>query len=319
MLDPRLTKDVLFRRNHGKPVLDLSYLLTTTMQENKPLDWEAFQDMQRVQPLKVMASGLRSGKAVIMDMERGSFRNMRELANCMRASCLLPGVAGPVMNLGASVKKDCLSLEYAMTPGNNAPGEGHEPLADSLLFAPIPYAAAVSEGATHVICLRSRPDGVDVTGKSSLMERWTVRRFFLRKNNLRGAYEYMRKHLHKKLYAENVIVLNEAARDVCRPYSDTDKPHLLPIAVGPGSEEVTRLETRREAIFEGVRRGFARAYDALVEDVNLRGKGAEVARTVFPDEILNYDPKTYTSKVESAYIAYSRELRTREARDDTDG
>lgn len=37
LLDPRLAKDVIFRRNHGKPVLDLSYLLKTTMQEQKPL------------------------------------------------------------------------------------------------------------------------------------------------------------------------------------------------------------------------------------------------------------------------------------------
>ncbi len=304
VLDPRLTKDVLFRRNHGKPVLDLTFLLKTTMQENKPLDWEAFEEMQKVQPLKVMASGLRSGRAVTMDMQRGSFRNIEELANCMRASCLLPGVAGPVMNLGASVKRDCMTLEYDMKAQNNADGEGYEPLADALLFSPIPYDSAILEGATHVICLRSNPDGVDVTGKTSFFEKLILRRFFLRKNNLRNIYRYMRKHLHKKVYAENVIILNQAAKDMERPYTDTSKPHMLPIAVPPGSPAVTRLETSREAIFEGVRRGFARAYDALVEDVEMRGRGAEFAKQVFPDDILNYDPLQYTSKTESAYDVY---------------
>jgi hypothetical protein len=114
----------------------------------------------------------------------------------------------------------------------------------------------------------------------------------------------MRKGLHKKRYAEDVIVLNEAAHDMNRPYSDTEKPHLLPIAVPPGSPEVTRLETGREPILQGVRRGFARAYDALVEDVEQRGKGMEIAMQMFPDDILNYDPKTYTSKHESAYVSY---------------
>eukprot|EP00577_Skeletonema_sp_RCC1716_P006255 CAMPEP_0113400088 /NCGR_PEP_ID=MMETSP0013_2-20120614/15924_1 /TAXON_ID=2843 ORGANISM="Skeletonema costatum, Strain 1716" /NCGR_SAMPLE_ID=MMETSP0013_2 /ASSEMBLY_ACC=CAM_ASM_000158 /LENGTH=618 /DNA_ID=CAMNT_0000285109 /DNA_START=70 /DNA_END=1922 /DNA_ORIENTATION=+ /assembly_acc=CAM_ASM_000158 len=300
-LDPRLAKDVIFRRNHGKPVLDLSYLLRTTMQENKPLDWETFERMQKVQPLKVMASGLRSEKAIIMDMERGSFRNIKEMASCMQASCLLPGVAGPVMNMNTNAVDD--SSETVMIPRNNEGGDG-EPLADSLLFEPMPYRAALLEKATHVLVLRSRPDGVDVTGKTSIFEKLIFRRFFLKKNSLRNIYEYMRKGLHKKRYAEDVIVLNEAANDMNRPYSDTEKPHLLPIAVPPGSPEVKRLETGREPILQGVRRGYARAYDALVEDVEQRGRGMEMAMKMFPDDILDYDPKTYTSTHESAYASY---------------
>lgn len=305
-LDPRLAKDVIFRRNHGKPVLDLSYLLRTTMQENKPLDWETFERMQKVQPLKVMASGLRSEKAIIMDMERGSFRNIKEMASCMQASCLLPGVAGPVMNMKTNAIDGTAQTE--MIPGNNEGGDC-EPLADSLLFEPMPYRAALSENATHVIVLRSRPDGVDVTGKTSIFEKLIFRRFFLAKNRLRNIYEYMRKGLHKKRYAEDVIVLNEAAHDMNRPYSDTEKPHLLPVAVPPGSPEVARLETGREPILQGVRRGFARAYDALVEDVAQRGKGMEMAMQIFPDDILDYDPAIYTSTHESAYASYLEEMK----------
>ena len=42
----------------------------------------------------------------------------------------------------------------------------------------------------------------------------------------------------------------------------------MPIALPPNSPEVGRLETYREKIFV-VRRGLARAYDALVEDPSL--------------------------------------------------
>jgi predicted acylesterase/phospholipase RssA len=262
--------------------------------------------MQKVQPLKVMASGLRSEKAIIMDMERGSFRNIKEMASCMQASCLLPGVAGPVMNMKTNAIDGTVQTE--MIPGNNEGGDC-EPLADSLLFEPMPYRAALSENATHVIVLRSRPDGVDVTGKTSILEKLIFRRFFLAKNRLRNIYEYMRKGLHKKRYAEDVIVLNEAAHDMNRPYSDTEKPHLLPIAVPPGSPEVARLETGREPILQGVRRGFARTYDALVEDVAERGKGMEMAMQIFPDDILDYDPTIYTSKHESAYASYLEEMK----------
>ena len=310
LLDPRLTKDVIWRRNHGKPVLDLSYLLKTTMQEKKPLDWETFEKMQKVQPLKVMASGLKSQKAIVMDMERGSFTSLKELAHCMQASCLLPGVAGPVMNL---IHGNTTSIEQpSMFARNKVKGADYEPMADALMFEPLPFRTAVSEGATHVICLRSRPDGVDVTGKSSLFERLIVRRFFIRKNKLQQAYLYMKKHLHKKRYAEDVIVLNEGAHDANRDYSDTTKPHLLPIAVPPGSAEVTRLETGREPIFEGVRRGFARAYDVLVEDPEQRGKGALVCKQVFPDDILDYSPLEYTSTSQSAYEAYKQDLMQKE-------
>lgn len=303
LLDPRLTKDVIFRRNNGKPVLDLAFLLNTTMQENKPLDWETFNEMQKVQPLKVIASGLKSEKAIIMDMEKGSFSSLEEMSCCMRASCLIPGLAGPVMNM-KSPQEDGRHLQYDMTPRNKYNVDDYEPLADALLYEPLPYRAAISEGATHVICLRSIPDGVDVTGKSSIFAKLIVRRYLMRKNSLKNAYQHMKKHLHKKVYGEQVLELNDGAMDVNRPYSDTSKPHLLPIAAPPGSPEVTRLETGREAIFEGVRRGFARCYDALVEDPEQRGKGMEIAKQVFPDGILNYDPLQYTSKTESAYDAY---------------
>ena len=311
LLDPRLIKDVIFRRNHGKPVLDLSFLLKTTMQEQKPLDWETFVKMQDVQPLKVMASGLKSQKAIVMDMKRGSFNNIQELAMCMQASCLLPGVAGPVMNLRKDNTTKLESDTFDMFARNKVKEDDYEPLADALLFAPLPYETAINEGATHVICLRSRPDGVDVTGKSSFFERLIVRRFFMRKNKLKDAFRYMTKHLHKQRYAEDVIVLNEGAHDFDREYSDTTKPHLLPIAVPPGSDEVTRLETGREAILKGVRRGFARAYDALVEDVEQRGQGVSIAMKLFPDDILDYDPLEYTRTHQSAYEAYKLELNAR--------
>ena len=81
----------------------------------------------------------------------------------------------------------------------------------------------------------------------------------------------------------------------------------MTIAAPPGSPEVTRLEVGREAIFAGFRRGFARCYDCLVEDPAERGRGMEVAREFFPDEILDYDPLDYESPRESSFRKYMRE------------
>mmetsp|Transcript_12626 Transcript_12626/g.27984 ORF Transcript_12626/g.27984 Transcript_12626/m.27984 type:complete len:655 (-) Transcript_12626:640-2604(-) len=301
LVDPRLLKDVVVRRANGKPVLNLPFLLKSTAQEKKPLDWEKFVEMQKVQPLKIVSSGLKRGRSVVLDMEKGNFENRQELADCMHSSCLLPGIAGPLMNLDTRENGG-----GKLKLGNRIDEPHLEPLADALIFEPLPYKTAIENGATHVVLLRTRPDGTDVAGKSSIFERLIVRRFFLRKNKLPNVYKYMRKHLHKRIYSEQVIALNDAAHDF-RDYTDDSSPHMMPIAVAPGSPEVTKLETGREAIFDGVRRGFARAYDALVEDPKERGRGMIVAKECFPDEILDYDPLDIDSKIDSAFDCYLKQ------------
>lgn len=305
LLDPRLLRDVLTRPEHGKPVLNLPYLLCKTVQEKRPLDWDKFVEKQKVQPLKIMASGCKSEKALVFDYANGAFRTLSELADCMHASCLLPGIAGPLMNFDKRALEG-QEVDQKFVLGNNAKGDHYEPMADALLFEPLPYRTAVKEGCTHVLTVRSRPDGTDVTGKGGVFERLIFRRFFLRKNRLPNMFKRLKMQLHKKLYAEEVIELNEAAKSR-RDYTDTSAPHLMTIALPPGSEEVTRLETGREAIFEGIRRGFARAYDCLVEDPAERGRGAVVAKEYFPDEILDYDPNDYAKTNESAFSLYLQE------------
>lgn len=189
--------------------------------------------------------------------------------------------------------------------GNGLNHANYEPMADSLIYQPLPFHSALEEGATHVLVLRTRADGADVTGKSSLFERLIVKRFFKRKNNLPNMWDRMRKHLHKKRYAEDVITLNEAAWDDRDPM-DTSSPHLMAIAMPPGSEEISKLETGREEILNGVRRGFARAYDALVEAPSERGRGEIVAKEFFPDEILNYNPADFYAPQQSAFEVYLR-------------
>ena len=313
LLDPRLLKDVVMRRQQGgKPVLNLPFLLKTTVQETKPLDWNKFVERQKVLPLNVVTSGLRSEKSIVLNMANGGFETLEELTDCMHASCLIPGIAGPLMN----IDKRVLTGERPRNGGDSAPkfvvannlkGDQYEPLADGLLYEPLPYRTAITEdGVTHCIVIRSRPDGVDVTGKGGLFERLIASRFFRRKNNLPHQYQRMKMHLHKFIYAEDVIRLNEEAYSK-RDYKDTSKPHLMAIAAPPGSPEVTRLEVGREPIFEGIRRGFARAYDCLVEDPNERGRGAEMAKRFFPDEILDYEPLDIAVTNQSAFEAYMQE------------
>lgn len=287
LLNPRLLKDVLTRPNAGKPVLNLDYLLKDTLQTSKPLDWDAFVQRQQVQPLRVVASAMKSERAFAMDYEHGHFTSLEEMAQCMHASCLLPGIAGPVANILNSVNPpQTQKPKFVMR--NDFKDADYEPLADALIYAPIAYDLALEDGATHLVVLRSKPDGGDVIGKGgSIGEKLVWFRFFLRKNKLSRMYNRLTQQLHKRLYARNVLELNAAAK----VSASSRLPPTLTVALPPGQKEITRLETSREAIFEGVRQGFARAYDTLVEDPGERGRGYEVATSFFPDEILDYSPE----------------------------
>ena len=90
-----------------------------------------------------MAYSFYPEQAVVLGAREGHWSDLPGLAQCMRASMLLPGICGPPITLD--------SMQGAK-----------EPLADAMLFEPIPYRAALAEGATHVLVLRTRPDGVNL-------------------------------------------------------------------------------------------------------------------------------------------------------------
>jgi predicted acylesterase/phospholipase RssA len=313
LLDPRLLRDVTLRRGpkDGKPVVNLPYLLKRTVMDAKPLNWTLFAERQQSLPLTIMTSALQLERSIPLSMANGAFSTLDELTDCMHASCLLPGIAGPVMNLDRRVLRGerIPPGTRKMVLGNNLASskeQQYEPLADSLVYEPLPFRTAIGmDNCTHCVVIRSVPDGLDVSGKGSVFQTMIMKRFFVRKNKLPHQYERMKKHLHKKSYSEDVLFLNEKARDDRDPAdASASSPQLMTMALPPGSEEIGRLEVGRAAIFDGIRRGFARAYDCLVEDPALRGRGMDVAREFFPDAILDYDPRDYTNPHNSAYAEY---------------
>ncbi|CAM9200175.1 unnamed protein product [Chrysoparadoxa australica] len=255
----------LWKDRMGNPVLKLDYLLKDVVEKIRPLDWSRFWATQTHQPLHVIASGVQSGKSVALSAKGGHFSSLEELTACMRASMLLPGITGPLVNLA------------------NVP----EPLVDSQLYEPIPFYTAVADGCTHILVLRSRPDGANVVGKPKLAEIALWRRFFKRKSRHPEAYKYMKAGGHKKHYAEAVLTLNAAA---AQEASD-DGPYLMAVSLKDG-EEIGRLEQRREAILDGVRKGYEAGYDLLrgaAEGGGGAADGQAAGLTAFPPSILDSD------------------------------
>jgi len=79
---------------------------------------------------------------------------------------------------------------------------------------------------------------------------------------------FIRMQYHKLIYAEDVLILNEANRDFAPILQGGAR--LYGVAKPAGRPEIGRLETSREAIINGIRDGFAAAYDSLVLDPALR-------------------------------------------------
>jgi predicted patatin/cPLA2 family phospholipase len=110
----------------GRAVIDFDYLFDELISNRKPYDPEGLAAGPSFRALGVdlASSELR----VLRD-----FINVEELTAAVRASCSLP----------------LLSDAPALFRG--------DPMADGSLIESIPYASALSEEATHVLVLRSRP------------------------------------------------------------------------------------------------------------------------------------------------------------------
>uniref|UniRef100_A0A7S4KDK0 Calmodulin n=1 Tax=Guillardia theta TaxID=55529 RepID=A0A7S4KDK0_GUITH len=402
-------------------VMVLDYPMKTIMQEMLPVNWTSFKARNDRQPLKVIATGLFSEGPVVLGSEEGSFDDLASLCECVKASCMLPGVAGvqPPWLKGSSAKsqdqlrkghekwlKQELSrsiwararqafmkqvkqrrrmswvfdlvnqgdrrtreqeginhmemrtaleeiglrptdeeLEYLYNKADSN-GDGlldllefrdmvywlvaqdawikndgfglsdMEPMVDALVYEPIPYRSAIDYGCTHVLVLRSFPDGKPMPKSLlGLFERLVAPKCL-------DPFPSVKYHLqsagHSVIYARDLLRLNEAvsppstdpddvqmddARDVGRIIAVQaanwagissmemfDAMHPMPssthlFAVAPldtDGNALSSLELNRDALLRGIMQGFARAYDVLVPDDHpSHSSGDQVAKEIF--------------------------------------
>ena len=214
---------------------------------------------------------------------------------CLGASMSVPGAAGSPFRM---------DLPHSET---------NEPTPhlcfDAFCYEPVPFRSAVAEGATHVVALRSRPAGYEPKTKPTLYER-AVAPLYFRSNGVNpSASEFFERGGQQYLYAEDVLLcdagLNSTEAIPIPPttpiYAGPETPtpadidrknwakaHLYPITVPADVPELAVLSQDREDILEGIRHGFAAAYDALAPVVGLEVgpnslDGMQVAKLVFPD------------------------------------
>lgn len=221
----------LKRGLRGGPILCLDYMLNHVAETVKPLDWQGIIDSPiRLHP---MATSLEEQRGVEVP-----FSTKDELKLALKASATIPWVAG-----GPVITKHGRFLD-ASTAGNGS----------------IPYTSAVDDGATHVLALTTRPEGV-LRGKPSFLERWFMSR------KIRGYEPLLVPHYLARAgaYARSV----EELRTGSSRSADDDSPHLYAITLARDARPVSQLEKDRRKLVAGAEAGVRAVFEAFGQDAGI--------------------------------------------------
>lgn len=118
LLKTLVTPSFISMEGRETNVFNLDFLLEGVMAQVQPLDWSIFASNQRVQPLKIVASSIRSFEPIVMSYANGDFHDLSSMLKCIRSSMGVPGITGGLM-ARASVPSE--SKEEEEGGGEDAP------------------------------------------------------------------------------------------------------------------------------------------------------------------------------------------------------
>ncbi|CAM9132507.1 unnamed protein product, partial [Ectocarpus fasciculatus] len=276
-------------------LFNLKFLLHNVVSKVKPMNWEVFWHKQAndLQPLKLVCSGMCTEEAVVLSAENNNFLCFQSFLTCLEAALNVPGVSEQdfVRLKGERIGRGNVASTHAAA-GKSADMKhrptvsfGSEPLVDALVFEPIPYRSAVRDNCTHILVLRTTPDGVSITKRMSLAQKLIVNRYFGGK--FPNLLEWMQKQMNLLVLAEDMLILNEAnAGDYCSVSGHKGEGAVIcSIALPEGATGVRRLELSQQKLFNGVRDGYAAAYDVM-SNLENSGNGTLRAMVLWPDTLL---------------------------------
>jgi len=224
-IDPALADELVSRRRllRRRPIVDVERLVETRYEQLSPGLFAAV--LAAPTELHPLATDVATGAAVDLHDRIADERSLRLV---IRASSTLPLVAGPPVEI-----------------------DGRRYL-DAGLSAAIPFRAAIADGATHVLLLRSRRAGEVATPPGRIDRAVTAR--LLRRISPAVATGFLSR-------AER-----EGADEALLAAHDRDPaklPHVLSIRPAPGSPVPSRLERNIEVVRGGLDAGRAAALEAL--------------------------------------------------------
>jgi predicted patatin/cPLA2 family phospholipase len=224
-IDPELNASLISRRRalRRKPVVDVRGLVEERYERLSPGLFEAV--LASPTEFHPIATEVDSGRAVDL---HGAITDARTLRLALRASATLPLLAGPPVEL-----------------------DGRRFL-DAGLSAAIPFHAALQDGATHVLVLRSRRAGETVTPPGRLSGTLTARA-------LRRVSPALETGFRTRVERES------ADEELLQRHDDDPslEPAILQLRPPPGSPVPSRLERDVELVRAGLEAGRRAAHEAL--------------------------------------------------------
>ncbi len=316
LLDQALN-NTIFSKNLN-PAMNISFVLDSIMDPNdglRPLDMEMFRLNDQRQPLRIVTSCVRDGKmetqclgsremdffdvvhnetgAILASASSMADGKRHGLFACLETSMTVPAATGPPLPL----------LRHKDLEGNLT-----SRCFDAFCYEPIPYRSAVEEGATHVLVLKTRPEGNPIGTAPGLFEKVFAPMYF-DSHNMPQVSRYFEKGGQQYVYVEDYLTLDEgknAGKDgvVVPPTKllygiekDQEalsfiqnrhlwkRAHLLPISVPAGTPELSTLSVDTDEVLEAVQHGFAVAFDLLAPltgiKLNSHLNGKRVAQLIF--------------------------------------
>jgi predicted patatin/cPLA2 family phospholipase len=235
--DPVLVRELISRRRAALrrgPVVDVRGLVEERYERLSPGLFAAV--LGGSTELHPIATDVETAEAVDL---HGRFGDERTLRLALRASAALPLLAGPPVELGGRHFIDA-GLSAAI------------PLSRPAASPPLRSRAALADGATHVLVLRSRRAGEAVTPPGRLSGELTARALRRVSPALEAAFR--------------TRVEREGADEALLAEHDGDparEPAILSIRPAPESPVPSRLERDMATIRAGLEAGRAAAHAAL--------------------------------------------------------
>jgi predicted patatin/cPLA2 family phospholipase len=223
--DPRLVGELISRRRVllRRPVVDVRRLVEERYEQLSPGLFEAV--LASATELHPLATEVETGAAVDLHRE---ITDTRTLRLALRGSAALPLLAGPPIELGG------------------------RRLIDAGLSAAIPFRAALADGATHVLVLRSRRADEVATAPGRLSEALTGRA-------LRRVAPALERGFRTRAQREGEDEALLARHDADPALA----PAILSIRPAPGSPVPSRLERDIDVIRGGLEAGRLAVLRAL--------------------------------------------------------
>jgi predicted patatin/cPLA2 family phospholipase len=226
-VDPKWADELIRRRRLllGRPVVDVAGLVGTRYEQLSPgLFAAAFAAPTALHPL---ATDVATGQAVDL---HAYIKDPPSLQRAVQASATLPLIAGPPISLA-----------------------GHRFL-DAGLTAAIPIRAAIADGATHVLVLRSRLHGDTTAPPQGRGAAVTAR--LLRRLDAAVATAFLTR-AEGELRDEALLARHDADPALT--------PHVLSIRAAPGSPVPARLERDTAIVRAGLEAGRVAVHAAFAD------------------------------------------------------